>query len=288
MKREFSGVNALRFRVVFAVFCVWLVLGSPAAFSQTPQEKPWEILQAGLSEHKTGKRAAAVGALGLLQGDPRAIESAEKALRDKKPAVRAAAATSLGQMGAQSSVPLLKQALADKQNQVFFAAADSLLSMGDPAGYDVYYEILTGERKSGQGLIAAKKKLLTDPRALVLIGIGVGISYAPYAGYGWMVWQELSKDYATPVRVNALRKLANDPDSRIGEALVKAASDKHWTVRVAALSAIARHGDPSLICSITPHMSDKKAPVRYTAAAAVLRLSALVSENGEAQMATQP
>jgi HEAT repeat protein len=90
------------------------------------------------------------------------------------------------------------------------------------------------------------------------------------------------------VRVNALRKLANDPDSRIGEALVKAASDKHWTVRVAALSAIARHADPSLISSITPHMTDKKAPVRYTAAAAVLRLSALASENGAAQMATQP
>jgi HEAT repeat protein len=275
MKRKFTGVNALRFRVVFVVFCIWLAFGSPAAFSQTPQEKPWEILQAGLSEHKTGKRAAA-------------IESTEKALGDKKPAVRAAAATALGQMGAQSSVPLLKQALADKQNQVFFAAADSLLSMGDPAGYDVYYEILTGERKSGQGLIAAKKKLLTDPSAMVLIGIGIGISYAPYAGYGWMVWRELSKDYATPVRVNALRKLANDPDSRIGEALVKAASDKHWTVRAAALSAIARHGDPSLISSITPHMRDKKAPVRYTAAAAVLRLSALVSENGEAQMATQP
>ena len=288
MKREFSSVNVLRFRVVFAAFCIWLVLGSPAAFSQTPQEKPWEILQAGLSEQKTGKRAAAVGALGLLQGDPRAIESAEKALGDKKPAVRAAAATALGQMRSQSSVPLLKQALADKQNQVFFAAADSLLSMGDPAGYDVYYEVLTGERKSGQGLIAAKKKLLTDPRALVLIGIGVGISYAPYAGYGWMVWQELSKDYATPVRVNALRKLANDPDSRIGEALVKAASDKHWTgTSGRALRDCASWRSQPDLFDHTTH-DGQKAPVRYTAAAAVLRLSALASENGAAQMATQP
>jgi HEAT repeat protein len=75
--------------------------------------------------------------------------------------------------------------------------------------------------------------------------------------------------------VNALKKLENDSDVRIGKALVKAASDKHWTVRVAALSAIAHHGDPGLIYSITPNMTDKKAAVRYTAAAAVLRLSAL-------------
>jgi HEAT repeat protein len=92
-----------------------------------------------------------------------------------------------------------------------------------------------------------------------------------------MMWQELSHDYVSPVRVNALKKLANDPDPRIGEGLVRAASDKHTTVRVAALSAIARHGDPSLISAIEPHMKDKKAAVRYTAAAAFLGLSALLS-----------
>jgi hypothetical protein len=158
--------------------------------------------------------------------------------------------------------------------------------LGDPAGYDAYYELLTGERKSGQGLIAEKKKLITDPRAMVLLGVGVGIGFAPYAGYGWMVWQELSKDYKTPVRINALTKLANDPDSRINEGLVKAASDKHWSVRVAALSAIAHHGDPRLICRIRPHITDKNAAVRYTAAAAVIRLSALVSAD-DTKMATR-
>jgi HEAT repeat protein len=260
-------------------------LGS-AAYPQTPQEQAKEILQTGLSEHSTGKRAAAVAALGLLQNDPWAIEAAEKALGDKKAAVRGAAATALGQMGAKSSTPFLKEALADKENRVFFAAADSLLSMGDSEGYDVYYEILTGER-SGQGLIDEKKNLITDPKALTLIGIGVGISYAPYATYGWMLWRELSKDYRTPVRINALKKLANDPDSRIGGALAKAACDKHETVRVAALFAIGRHDDPSLIVPITPHMMDKKAPVRYMAAAALLRLMALVPMDDATQLATR-
>jgi HEAT repeat protein len=163
---------------------MWMILGSWTAFPQAPQENTWQILQAGLNEHSTSNRAAAVRALGLLQGDPRAVESAEKALSDKKPAVRTAAATALGQMGSRPSIPLLKEALADKNNLVFFAAADSLLTLGDPAGYDLYYEVLTGERKSGEGLIPEKKKLISDPRALTLMGLGVGIGFAPYAGYG--------------------------------------------------------------------------------------------------------
>jgi HEAT repeat protein len=277
MRGEVSRAKGLRIaRVVLATCCVWLVLGTRTAFPQAPQENAWQILQAGLNEHSTSNRAAAVRVLGLLQGDPRAIELAEKALSDKKPAVRAAAATALGQLGSRPSIPLLKEALADKNNRVFFAAADSLLTLGDPAGYDLYYEVLTGERKSGEGLIPEKKKLISDPRALTLMGFGVGIGFAPYAGYGWMMWQELTHDYMSPVRVNALKKLANDPDPRIGEGLVRAASDKHTTVRVAALSATASHGGSSLISAIEPHMKDKKAAVRYTAAAAFLRLSALL------------
>jgi len=263
-------------KVAFAACGIWLMFGSSPAFPQTPQGKAWEILQAGLSEHSTGKRAAAVGALGLLEGDPRAIESAEKALGDKKPAVRAAAATALGQMSAQSSIPLLKQALADKENRVFFAAADSLLTLGDPTGYELYYGVLTGERRSGEGFIDRTKRQITDKRTMLFLGVGVGVGFAPYAGYAWIAWQELSKDHITPVRINALKKLANDPNSRIGAALVKVASDKHWTVRVAALDAIARHGDANLIGAVTPHMDDKKAAVRFTAAAAILRLSSLV------------
>jgi HEAT repeat protein len=84
----------------------------------------------------------------------------------------------------------------------------------------------------------------------------------------------VSKDYSTPMPIKAFNKLAGDPDSRIGGALVQATLDKHWTVRAAALSAIARHGDPRLISAVTPPLTDKKPAVRYTAAAAVIRLSA--------------
>jgi HEAT repeat protein len=263
-------------RIVFVACWVWLTFGRSAAFSQPPQEKAWEVLQGGLNEHNTTKRAAAARALRFLEGNSRAIDFAETALRDKKPAVRAAAATALGQLGARSSISQLKVALGDKDNRVFYAAADSLILLGDPAGYDAYYQQLTGERKSGEGMIPTKKKFITDPKALTLLAVGVGIGYAPYATYGWMVWKELSVDYTSPTRIKALSKLENDPDSGIITALLKAASDKHWTVRVAALSAIARRGDVSLIGPITPYMADKEAAVRYTAAAAILKLSAWV------------
>jgi HEAT repeat protein len=262
-------------RVLFAVCCIWLIFSSNAVLAQSPQQKAWEVLQCGLDEQNTTRRAAAARALGLLDGDSRAIESAKKALGDRKAAVRAEAATALGQLADRTSIIRLKAALTDKDNRVFYAAADSLILMGDSAGYDAYYQRLTGERKSGEGMIAEKKKLLADPRALTVLAVGVGIGYAPYATYGWMALGELSRDYVSPMRVRALLKLEKDPDPGISKGLLTAASDKHWTVRAAALSAIARHGDVRLIGPITPCMADKKAAVRYTAAAAILRLSAL-------------
>ncbi len=270
--------SARKARVAFSMCFIWLMFGcAAAAFSQTPQEKAWGVLQAGVSEHRASKRADAVEALRFLQGDARAVDFAEKALADKKPAVRIAAAASLGQIGRGSSIPPLKIMMADKENRVAFAAADAAISLGDASGYDLYYRALTGERKSSDRWIARKKKLITDQGAILLLGFGYGLRYVPYAGYGRMLWQEVTKDYVTPVHVLALNRLANDQDMIISGLLVKLASDKHTAVRVAALAAIASHGDPSLIPAISSHMADKKPAVRYIAAAAVLRLSELGS-----------
>ena len=45
--------------VVFAACCIWLTFGSGAVLPQTPQQKAWEVLQVGLNEHNTTRRAAA-------------------------------------------------------------------------------------------------------------------------------------------------------------------------------------------------------------------------------------
>lgn len=241
--------------------------------AQTPQQQAWNILRAGVNEKNTGKRTEAVRALRLLPGDPEAVEMAEKALQDQKPAVRAAAATALGLMGSKASIPELKKALSDKEPSVVLAAAHALEALNDPAGYEVYYEVLTGERKSADGLVAQGVETLKDGKKVTELGVEEGLGFVPFADMGYSAAKAVRKDDASPVRAAAARTLVKDPDPRVNQALVQAASDKNWMVRASALLAVAKRGDPELLNSIVPALSDENQAVRCTAAAAVIRLT---------------
>jgi HEAT repeat protein len=249
--------------------------------AQTPQERAWDILRAGANERSTGKRVQAVRALRLLPGDPEATEMAERALQDRKHEVRAAAATALGLMGSKASIPELKKALTDKDPSVVLTAAHALQVLNDPAGYEVYYEVLTGERKSANGLVAQEMETLKDPKRMAKLGFEEGLGFIPFADIGFSTVKAVSKDDTSPVRAAAARVLIDDPDPRIGQALVRAASDKSWIVRASALLAIAKREDPDLLNAIVPAMSDKNEVVRCTAAAAVIRLTTAAERNKE-------
>jgi HEAT repeat protein len=246
-----------------------------ASPGDTPQQQAWDILQAGASDKSAPTRTKAVLALGLLPGDQKALDAAEAALDDQDPAVRAAAATALGQMNAASSIPKLKELLSDKQASVVLAAAHALHALNDPVAYDVFYEVLTGERKPGDGLVGEGKESLKDGKKTAEFGVQEGIGFVPFAGIGYTAVKAATKDTATPIRAQAAKILARDTDPRTGDALIRAVSDKKWIVQVAALEAIAKRGDPNLLSGIVPAMSDKNDAVRFTAAAAVLRLSAI-------------
>jgi HEAT repeat protein len=251
------------------------VLGASGILrAETPQEKAWAVLQDGLKSEHSAQRATAVRVLGLLPGNQRALASATQALRDDKEEVRAAAAYALGSMGAKSAIPKLRAALNDKETLVVLTAAQALLNLGDTAGYEVFYAILTGERKAKPGMMAGQEKMLKDPKKMAEFGFEQGIGFIPFAGLGWGAVKALTKDDVSPVRAAAAKVLAGDPDPHSSEALADAAEDKSWTVRVAALEAIAKRGDRTLIPRIAPALEDDKDAVRYTAAAAVLRLSA--------------
>jgi hypothetical protein len=71
--------------------------------------------------------------------------------------------------------------------------------------------MLIGKRKSGEGPVVEQKRLIKDPKAMTLMMIGIAAGFAPYAGYGWAMFQVISKDYASPVRVEAVKKLAKIP-----------------------------------------------------------------------------
>ena len=224
-------------------------------------------------------RLAAVRVLGLIPDDPNAVELAEKALNDPNALVRAAAATALGQMHASGADAALKQALKDKQLRVVMAAAHSLRLLNNPACYDAYYAIFTGERKNDTSMIAQEMSVLHDPKQLAEMGFNEGIGYAPFAGMGWEAVQTIMKDRKNGAAAKAalISALATDPDARTRKLLVGASQSENWVLRVAALEAISKRGDPSLLPKIKQGLADPKHQVRYTAAATVIHLTDLAN-----------
>jgi HEAT repeat protein len=242
---------------------------------QGSKSHAWQMLISAFASDKTSVRATAAGALRLLPNNARARLMAEKALADERPEVRSAAAASLGEMGASASIPKLKDATDDPEPAVVFAAAHSLIQLHDHYGYEVYYEILTGERKGSKGLVASQTAILKDPRKMAELGIQQGISFIPYAGMGWEAVKVIRQDDSSPLRAAAVKILIQDPDPQTTKALEDALNDKHWAVRAVALEALAKRDDPSVLDVVTPYLYDEKNAVKYTAAAAVLRLSAI-------------
>lgn len=241
---------------------------------ETPKHKAWDILQNAAMSKRTLERTDGVRALGLLKDNARARQTAEDALQDPKPEVRAAAATALGQMHAIESIPKLQHALSDTKIPVVMAAAHSLRDLKDnTSAYAIYFDLLTGNRKTSDGFIAAQVSTLKNPRELAKIGFSEGIGFVPFAGIGWDAYRTLRKKDPNPVRAVAATYLAHDPDPATARALVNATRDKDWIVRAAAIEAIAQRGDPSLLPKLESKFSDRNQKVRYSAAAAVICLS---------------
>jgi HEAT repeat protein len=253
--------------------------------SSAPGEKAWGILRDGLRDGNADKRAKAVRSLGLLPGNAQAERAAINALQDKKPSVRVAAATALGSMQAQHANLELEGALQDSEPAVVMAAANSLLLLHDHVGYDVYYDVLTGERRANKGLIKEQLDTLKDKKKMAKMGFEEGIGFIPFAGMGYEAFKTVKKNDSSPVRAAAAKQLANDPDPGTAKVLVKATTDKSWKVRAAALEAISQRGDPSLVPQIAPALDDAKDVVRFSAAACVAHLSELPEKESPAQPA---
>jgi HEAT repeat protein len=237
-------------------------------------DQAWSILQEGVDSRSAYTRAKAVHAMALLVANRRAEDIAEKALADTDSNVRVEAATSLGQIGGALARAKLRAALEDKEVKVVIAAANSLYVLKDPAAYEVYYELLTGDRKSSSGLLHSQLATLKDRRSAEKLAFETGIGFVPFGGMGWEAWKTVTHDDTSPVRAAAADKLAHDPDPVSAEALSNACTDKKWRVRAAVVDAIAKRADPALLKSIEPLLFDGNDTVRFDAAAAVVRLSA--------------
>jgi HEAT repeat protein len=262
------------FRVgILSAVTTLLPAASPSG-PQAPSARAWLILEHGVTSKKAGTRASAAHALRLVVHTSRAQEMAERALSDRDPKVRAAAARALGPMGGVSSIPKLKVALRDKEPNVVLAAAHSLFLLGDREQvYDIDYQLLNGERKTDDGFVQSQLNELHDPKAVATMGFETGIGFLPFGGEAYEVFKRVRKDDGTPVRVAAAKELATDRDPKIDDVLAKACSDKKRAVRMASIFAIAKRDNPALLPVIVPALEDKNEMVRFEAAAAVLRLT---------------
>jgi HEAT repeat protein len=234
------------------------------------------MLDTAAASRKAGERTDSIRALSLLHNDIHARNLARHALEDPKPEVRVAAATAFGQMHYTESIPWLRKLLSDKKLPVVMAAAHSLRDLKDDgSAYAIYYDLLTGARKSNDGLVAQQLETLHNPKELAKIDFSEGIGFVPFAGIGWEAYRTMHKKDPNPVRAVAASFLAHDPDPATAAALVKATHDKNWIVRAAAIEAIAEREDPSLRPKVEPSFADRNGHVRYTAAAAIIRLSSV-------------
>jgi HEAT repeat protein len=243
-----------------------------ASSLQKTRDEAWQTLEGGCRSDKIAERASAIRVLGLLRNQGRARTLAEKALSDSKSEVRSAAAAALGDMEARTSIPQLRKVLDDDDPAVALAAAHALYLMHDKSSYQVYYEVLTRQRKSGKGLISSQMSVFSDRKKMAQLGFEEGIGFVPFGGIGWKAFKELTKDDSSPVRAASARVLADDPDPTTTKVLAEQAGDKSWIVRAAALEALAKRGDPSALDTVKSYIFDEKDVVQYTAAAATLRL----------------
>lgn len=274
--------SGLKIKTTLLSCCIILMFSCFAFATEEGKTDPWKIIEAGLQEQSSAQRAAAAGVLGLIQNDSHAAELAEKALKDPKAPVRAAAATALGQMHAKDADAALKQALNDKELTVVMAAAHALRLLNDPACYEVYYEVLTGKRKDNSSMIGQEMQVLRDPKQLAEMGFGEGIGFVPFASVGWETMQTIMKDKksGTVARAGIISALATDPDPRTDDVLVKNTQNPRWVLRVAALEAIAKRGKPALRSAIQKSMDDPKYHVKYAAAATIAYLNDLAESQG--------
>ena len=287
MMARFTSANALSVKLSCLLVVFWLTQVPVHAQSaaqgakqsdrlgaadEERRAKAWKLLEDGARDGNHEKRAKLIRALGLLGAEPKAVELAEAGLADKEPDVRAAAARVLGEMSSIKSIPKLVAATTDKKISVALAAAHSLLALKNNAGYEVYYAVMTGERKSG-GMIEQQWDELKEPKKAAEFAFEQGIGFVPYAGAALEAFQMLTEKDPSPVRAAAATALARDPDPRSAAALAQGLKDKNWIVRVAVLRAIAVRGDQAALDAVEAATQDKRDEVCFAAAAAVLKLT---------------
>ena len=99
-------------------------------------------LLSALNDKNTQIVTAVIQAIGLIQYQPAVAQLSVLATSSEFQHVRLASAISLGQIGDDSSLPLLKTLLDDEEANIRWDAAIALAKMGDDSGSDIINSLL--------------------------------------------------------------------------------------------------------------------------------------------------
>jgi HEAT repeat protein len=245
-----------------------------------PEKSAWDVLKPGLVDTNPLNRRQAVTATGSIGLDPEAIRQVEWAMqKDTDPLIRATAAAELGEMKSLQSFPALKAALDDPEGEVGFAAAKALWDMGDKTGRGFIEDVVAGQQKATdggvKGALRRADRLRYDPKQMAIIGAksATGALLGPF-NIGVLAAEQVLKNGAVAVRMQALNLLAQECDAQTFKLLEAAATDdKTWAEKAAAAKALGRCGNPDAIPKLEENLSNSNAAVRFMSAAAIIRLS---------------
>ena len=112
------------------------------AMGRTGDDTYGESLMTALNDDNAEIVTAATQALGLIQYSPAVAQLSMMATSSEFQAVRLASAISLGQIGDESSLPLLKNLLNDEEANIRWDAAIALAKMGNNSGSSIINSLL--------------------------------------------------------------------------------------------------------------------------------------------------
>ncbi len=254
------------------------LLAGSAAFAQ-PEVTSWNILRDGYHEKFIDTRRQALTAVGSIGETPDVIKLLSEALRDDDLELRETAAAVMGQMKCRGCIPALKVALDDESGEVSFAAAKALWDMGDRSGRTMIEQVLTGETKSGPGVIESAKRqartTLHDKKAIAFIGAkeATSILLGP-ASLGVTAAEMALKDGQGGGRTLSATMLGEDCDASVLQLLEQEiGTEKNWAVKAAVARSIGRCKNKDAIPVLEQQLSESHALVRFMAAAGIVRLT---------------
>jgi len=261
----------VRLTIALLISASWLIA--------QPERSAWDVLKPGLVDTNPLTRRQAVTATGSIGLNPEAVRLVEAALQDHDSLIRATAAAELGEMKSRQSFPVLKAALDDPAGEVGYAAAKSLWDMGDKTGRGFLEDVVAGQQNATdggvKGALHRANRLRYDPKAMAVLGAksASGALLGPF-NIGVLAAEQVFKNGAVAVRMQALNLLAEECDAQTFKLLESAATDdKTWAEKATAAKALGRCANPDAIPKLEQNLSDSNSAVRFMSAAAIIRLS---------------